>query len=192
MQLIRATDCRRMKWKNGGGETAEVAISPPQSSLESFDWRISLARVETDGPFSAFAGVDRSLAVVDGAGLRLQVAGREAMELSALSSACAFPADIPTSATLIAGPITDLNVMTRRGRFEHRLAREELLASRLLQLDAALTFVVGASGSVRASRAGQTLTIGTQDTLACGGSGPPVMLVPEGAASVFVIELNPR
>ena len=34
-----------------------------------------------------------------------------------------FPGDMPTSAQLTAGEIVDLNVMTRRDRFEHRLSR---------------------------------------------------------------------
>ena len=50
-----------MPWKNGGGETAEIAVSPPGAALDDFDWRLSMARVETDGPFSAFPGIDRTL-----------------------------------------------------------------------------------------------------------------------------------
>jgi environmental stress-induced protein Ves len=191
MQVVRAADYRRMKWRNGGGETAEVAISPPGSLLDAFDWRISMARVETDGPFSAFAGVDRSLAIVDGAGLRLQITGRAPLELSTSSAPCVFPADVPTTATLIAGAITDLNVMTRRDRCKHRLRREELPASRLLQLDAPVTYVVCGGGRVRASRDGQTLVIDAHDALDCRGSGAAITLAPEGVATVFVVELTP-
>ena len=36
-----------------------------------------------------------------------------------------FGGETPTSAQLLAGEITDLNVMTRRGRFNHRLTRIE-------------------------------------------------------------------
>ncbi len=59
MRVIRSTDYRRMPWKNGSGETAEIAIWPDGVALDAFDWRISMARVAADGPFSAFAGVDR-------------------------------------------------------------------------------------------------------------------------------------
>ncbi len=43
-----------MPWKNGGGETAEIAVFPPSADLSEFGWRISMATVSSDGPFSAF------------------------------------------------------------------------------------------------------------------------------------------
>ena len=64
-----------MRWKNGGGETAEIAVSPPGAALDAFDWRLSMAKVETDGPFSAFPGIDRTLAILEGEGIRLSVGG---------------------------------------------------------------------------------------------------------------------
>jgi environmental stress-induced protein Ves len=65
-----------MPWKNGGDETTEVAAGPPGASLETFDWRISMAHIAQSGPFSLFPGVDRTLAVLSGVGIRLSVAGR--------------------------------------------------------------------------------------------------------------------
>src|SRR5690606_24981691 len=52
-----------MPWKNGGGTTLQLAISPKGASLEDFAWRISSAQVAVDGAFSSFPGADRSLAV---------------------------------------------------------------------------------------------------------------------------------
>ena len=71
MQVVRAASYRRMPWKNGGGETIEMLASPAGVSLETFDWRISMASVVADGPFSSFAGIDRTLGIIDGAGLVL-------------------------------------------------------------------------------------------------------------------------
>ena len=48
-------------WKNGGGETAEIAVSPAGAGFDDFDWRISTAIVAQSGPFSGFPGVDRVL-----------------------------------------------------------------------------------------------------------------------------------
>lgn len=53
-------------WKNGGGETAEVLCHPAGAAFDDFDWRISTARVDRSGPFSAFPGVDRVLTVLEG------------------------------------------------------------------------------------------------------------------------------
>ena len=30
-----------MPWKNGGGETTEIAVSPPGAGLDDFDWRVA-------------------------------------------------------------------------------------------------------------------------------------------------------
>ena len=113
-KIIRAADCRRMKWKNGGGETAEIAVFPEGAALDDFDWRVSMARVETDGPFSAFPGVDRTLAILEGEGLVLRVANQNPVELTGRSEPLSFPADAPTTARLIAGPITDCEGHGRR------------------------------------------------------------------------------
>jgi environmental stress-induced protein Ves len=123
MRIIRARDCKITPWKNGGGSTTEIAIGPAGASLDSFDWRVSMARVASDGPFSDFAGIDRTLAVVKGSGLVLTIGKDTPVTLSTGADPVRFPGDTPTSARLTAGEITDLNVMTRRGRFSHRLQR---------------------------------------------------------------------
>ncbi|QPF87327.1 HutD family protein [Bradyrhizobium genosp. L] len=123
MRIIRASDCRSTAWKNGGGSTTEIAVAPSGASLDNFDWRISMARVASDGPFSEFAGIDRTLAVVAGSKLALTIGDAAPIVLDSDSSPISFAGDTPTSARLTAGAITDLNVMTRRGRFAHRLLR---------------------------------------------------------------------
>src|SRR5437764_6708185 len=110
MRLIRPADHRRMIWKNGGGETREIALAPPGAALDGFDWRISPARIATDGPFSRFPGIDRTLMILEGGGIRLTLDGSAPVDLTADSEPIAFHGDVPASATLIAGPVTDLNV----------------------------------------------------------------------------------
>ncbi|WP_213769766.1 HutD family protein [Bradyrhizobium sp. dw_78] len=121
MKIIRAIDCRTTRWKNGGGSTTEIAAEPAGASLDTFDWRISMAQVASDGPFSEFAGIDRTLAVVRGRGLMLTIGANAPVTLGRGSDPVQFAGDLATSARLVAGEITDLNVMTRRRRFSHRL-----------------------------------------------------------------------
>jgi len=123
VKIVRASECRTTAWKNGGGSTTEIAVAPPHASLDSFDWRVSMARVASDGPFSEFAGIDRTLAVVTGGGLLLTIGEAAPIVLDRNSDPISFAGDTPTSARLAADAITDLNVMTRRGRFAHRLLR---------------------------------------------------------------------
>jgi uncharacterized protein len=117
-RLIRNQDLVLAPWKNGGGTTAEVASFPEGSTLDTFGWRISMADVASDGPFSNFPAIDRTLIVVEGAGIEVEVAGTS-HRLDPQSPLLSFPGDVPTQARLLSGPIRDLNVMTRRGRFSH-------------------------------------------------------------------------
>lgn len=114
-----------MPWKNGAGETAEIAVFPKDAELADFGWRISMATVASEGPFSAFPEVDRTLTILSGSGIELDVAG-ELLTLTTHSAPHAFPADVATSARLIADTVVDLNVMTRRGKFQHQVERLQL------------------------------------------------------------------
>lgn len=121
MRILRASDHRQMPWKNGGGFTTEVAVSPSGAAISDFDWRISMARVPSSGAFSTFADIDRVLAVLEGE-MRLTIGNGEAALIGPASPAIAFPGDVPTSAEVIRA-VTDLNVMARRGRFSASVRR---------------------------------------------------------------------
>ncbi len=112
--VLRSDDHARMPWANGGGTTYQVATSPEGAGLDEFDWRVSLADVDSGGPFSTFPGIDRILMVVEGPGMELVVDGRF-VPLGPLDP-LRFDGAADTSATLVDGPTRDLNVMTRRGR----------------------------------------------------------------------------
>ena len=190
MRLIRATDCRRMPWKNGRGETAEIAICPAGAPFDKFDWRVSMARVEADGPFSLFDGIDRTLAILDGAGLRLRIAGRPMTEITPSSAPCTFAADVATDATLVAGPITDLNVMTRRGRATHSVRRQDFAAVARLEGHAQTTLVVCATGRLGVATANGNQQLEPKDTVVLDLGDGPIVISPEPQASAFIIELE--
>jgi environmental stress-induced protein Ves len=189
MRVLRAADYRVMPWKNGGGTTTEIAVSPDGVGLDDFDWRISMARVETSGPFSSFAGIDRTLSVLEGDGVVLDIAGRPPERLTADSAPFAFPGDVRTSAALIGGPITDLNVMTRRGRMAHEVERrpfsdEIRIAPRA---DTTLVLAVGAGATLFTHDAP---SLGPLDTLILDRDSPELRLQPNGQGLLFVIGLH--
>ena len=70
-----------------------------------------------------FPDIDRTLAVINGSGLKLTIGNNAAVTLQRASDPISFAGDVATSARLIAGEIVDLNVMTRRRSFRHRLRR---------------------------------------------------------------------
>lgn len=111
MRIIRPGNFTTQPWKNGGGVTHEIARSDDESGLI---WRLSLAEVASDGPFSAFPGLERILTVIDGAGLILDTAGGPiaAHPLGPVR----FSGDLPIDARLIGGPVRDLNLIFDPGR----------------------------------------------------------------------------
>lgn len=113
MRLIRAADLPGIPWKNGGGVTREVAVWPPGAGFETFDWRLSMADIAQDGPFSLLPGVDRVLILMQGAGLVLEGVAPAAM---APGDRADFPGEAAVTGRLTAGPVRDLNLMLRRGR----------------------------------------------------------------------------
>ncbi len=122
MRLLRFEDLTVVPWKNGGGVTREIAVHAEPAVHPEFLWRISVATVDKAGPFSRFDGVDRSIAVLQGRGMRLD-GGAAGVTLTPQSPPYAFPGEAPIEAELLDGPTTDLNVMTRRGLFSHRMER---------------------------------------------------------------------
>lgn len=173
MQILRAENYRRMKWKNGGGETAEIAVFPEDAALDAFGWRISMASVAADGPFSSFAGVDRTLSVLDGAGIVLDVEGRDRVTLGTNAPPQAFPADAPTTAVLVDGPITDLNVMTRRGRYSHKVTRHHLDGTVDLKAEGETVVVFCQAGRAVLETGDSRAELGRFDAAICeDGDGP--------------------
>lgn len=123
MRVLRFADYRRMPWRNGGGETIEIAVSPEGAGLDNFDWRISMAKVESDGPFSQFEGVERTLSVLEGQGIALSIHGLPPVSLGKARAPFRFDASLKTDAKLNDGAILDLNVMSRKGVASHHCYR---------------------------------------------------------------------
>jgi environmental stress-induced protein Ves len=124
VKVLRSRDYLRTPWKNGGGETLQVAIWPPGATIDRFDWRISLSAVTSDGPFSTFPGVDRTLCLTGGTRIDLTVDGVSTAVIGPLG-ALRFAGDAHCFAHLPDGPISDLNVMSRRSAFDHSVRAVE-------------------------------------------------------------------
>ena len=115
MRILRWEDYKVMPWKNGGGTTTEIAVFPPASGLggEPFQWRVSIADVATDGPFSKFNGYDRHIMLLEGQGMRLEIDEADALDLLPFRPA-SFSGDWTVSGLLTGGPVRDFNLMVAR------------------------------------------------------------------------------
>ena len=128
-----------MQWRNGAGTTLEIAAVP---ASDAWDWRLSLAEVPTDGPFSALPGVDRALVVASGAGLILRIDDQE--HTIRHRDIFRFDGGSDTVCSLLDGPVRDLNLMVRRDADigQPSLDLISLVAGSPVDLGDALGFVV--------------------------------------------------
>jgi uncharacterized protein len=189
MHIILSSQYKTMQWKNGGGETTVIAISPEGAGLDNFDWRVSMACVASDGPFSSFSGVDRSVAILAGEGMRLAVEGRPPITLTATTTPFSFAADLPTQAHLLGGPITDLNVMTRRDRFAHRVNRLDLVTPLSVPFTLTEALLLCVDGAIRVDTSEGTAMLGAGDTLHS-AEGSIWWLSPAVRSVAFLIEFT--
>jgi environmental stress-induced protein Ves len=118
-RVIRFKDLPSMPWKNGGGSTVELITSPQGATINDFEFRISVATVSQDGPFSLFPNIDRTLALVDGQGLTLHLAGEPDIVIDDATPFASFAGETSIHATVNNGTTMDFNVMTNRGRCSH-------------------------------------------------------------------------
>lgn len=110
--LLYLRDRATTPWPNGAGSTKQVAISPPGATTANFDWRVSIATIDSESPFSRFDGVDRWLMPLGPNGMTLRVEG----ETTRLASreAFAFSGESTIGAIKVRQTSLDINLMVRR------------------------------------------------------------------------------
>jgi environmental stress-induced protein Ves len=109
VEIIRAAEYREVPWKNGGGLTYEIAA-------DDF-WRVAIAVIDRDGPFSDWRGFDRTILALDGGRVFLDI-GEESIELRP-GEPYEFAGETVVAARIEGGPARDLNVMTARSEYTH-------------------------------------------------------------------------
>lgn len=112
IEIISPTQFKTVPWKNGKGETIEMAINS-SGTLDDFDWRLSMASVVEDGIFSNFSGYTRNLILIAGDGINLQHNDSKIDKLTHLLDYATFDGGNKTVGNLPSGEITDFNVITR-------------------------------------------------------------------------------
>ncbi|MBR8184204.1 HutD family protein [Burkholderia ambifaria] len=128
-------------WRNGGGVTKTIATGGSQ-------WRVSLASIERDGPYSRFPGMSRVSLVLSGNGVTLQ--NRDSVVQLRPLVVATYDGDKVWDATLVDGPSMALNAMTVKGRYRAnvRLVNEPVVvrpgcAVVAIALDRGCTFAEG-------------------------------------------------
>lgn len=84
-------------------------------------WRVSVATIERDGPFSCYPGVDRISMLLAGTALQLVGSDPAATQQIGLHQCACYPGEAQLLAHVTGAPLQCLNVMTRRGLCQARL-----------------------------------------------------------------------
>ena len=189
MRLIRSAGLAANAWKNAGGETRQIAVSPTGADLDAFDWRLSMATVAKDGPFSAFPGVSRTLCLLTGDGLELRFDDGRTSTLRP-GDRTDFAADSPVHGRLTGGPVGDLNIMVRRAAVRAAIRQVQIKRHAELHLPWAEAALFVVSGQVAAQGPGEANTAGRHDTWLF-GAGHCGAVCLEGAATLIVMGFDP-
>lgn len=192
MRHYTAESYVRMPWKNGAGFTTEVARSGP---VEGYDWRLSIADVAADGPFSSFPDYWRIITVLEGAGMHLTVDGQPSGALGPFT-AFTFDGASRTECALVGGPIRDFNLIYRKNRVDSRLTWVELSDAQHLVTAAPTVLIFAAVGQAALRHSGASeLLLGEQELARIeNGSGAVLTIDIEGEPGdhAAVIELWTR
>lgn len=78
-RVVGSESHTRMAWKNGCGETGQVAVHPPAADFakDAFLWRLSVSTVRASCSYSLLPGYDVALLLLDGKPLHLHHNGCE-------------------------------------------------------------------------------------------------------------------
>lgn len=143
--VVRLADIPATPWRNGGGVTRELATWPDAGD---WSWRMSVADVDKSGPFSKFDGIERWFAVLEGAGVQLDVSGVP-YRVTSDDAPLFFDGASETGCELIDGKTRDFNLMVRRGSKPSRMVRVEgRFAEALNAIKTIAVYAYGSSATV--------------------------------------------
>jgi environmental stress-induced protein Ves len=165
VRALRSVDYSRTRWKNDGGWTTEIARSEDPRGAD-FRWRVSIAEIETNGPFSSFPGVVRDLLLLEGSGIELDIDDHASLRLSGRFERAHFDGESQVQCRLLAGATRDFNVMARRDAVRAEIVARPLVGAMVVFPEAGTEWLVHVfAGHASARNAGMRLALETCDSL---------------------------
>lgn len=190
-RILPAAGYRRERWKNGAGWTRRIHAESRADGGEGWDWRLSIAEIEEDAPFSAFPGVERELVLIEGNGMRLRFDDGDVHELQPPHGRLRFAGERALVGELVDGPTRDFNLMWRREGVDAQLWHRPLVGSMAVFVAPGETWAVHVlAGSVAFEREdGQpVLSAGDTALLACDERRSFLL---EGAGEALLVRVSP-
>lgn len=191
LRRLRPADYRVMPWKNGLGTTTEIAVHPPGAGLDAFVWRLSVADLLASGPFSTFAGYNRTLVQIEGAPMTLSHDGGAAHRLR-LFTPYAFAGEVGTFGALNPPPARDFNVMVRRDHARAEVRAHDLAKGATASFggEVAVLFAYVVRGAAHVDAGGEVSALIANETLVGADVRALAITAGEEGAVVLVVAIR--
>ena len=189
-RVVPANEYRRERWRNGAGWTREIAAEPAQGQ---WTWRLSIAEIEQDAPFSRFEGIDREIVLLSGNGVRLHFDDGSVHALEPPHGRLRFAGEAGVHGTLIDGATQDFNLMWRRDAIEAQMWHRPLVGPMVIFADPGTTWVVHLlAGQARFADDSGLPSLNAGDTALLQAGETRLRHVLDGGGEVLLARLQPR
>ncbi|MUV15594.1 HutD/Ves family protein [Noviluteimonas gilva] len=189
-RVVPANEYRRERWRNGAGWTREIAAEPAHGE---WAWRLSIAEIEQDAPFSRFEGIDREIVLLSGNGVRLHFDDGNVHALEPPHGRLRFAGEAGVNGVLIDGATQDFNLMWRRDAIEAQLWHRPLVGPMVIFADPGTTWVVHLlAGQARFADDSGLRPLAAGDTALLQAGDARLRHVLDGGGEVLLAQLRPR
>lgn len=188
--VVPANEYRRERWKNGAGWTREIVRVPDQAD---WIWRLSIAEIEQNAPFSAFSGIERELVLLSGNGLRLRFDDGETHTLLPPHERLRFAGERGVTGELVDGPTHDFNLMWRREEIDAELWHRPLVGPMVIFIEPGTTWVAHMlAGTARFADDSGLPDLAAGDTAFMRAGDERRRHVLDGGGEALLIRIQPR
>jgi len=188
-RVVPANEYRRERWRNGAGWTREIAAEPEGD----WAWRLSIAEIEQDGPFSRFPGIDREIVLLSGNGVRLRFDEGGVHALEPPHGRLRFAGEAGVHGELIDGVTQDFNLMWRRDLVDAQLWHRPLVGPMVIFADAGTTWAVHLlAGQARFADDSGLPSLQAGDTALLRAGDTRLRHVLDGGGEVLLVQLRPK
>jgi hypothetical protein len=198
-RVIPANEYVRERWRNRLGWTREIVRMGQRREAggvvwtqadKDWDWRLSIAEIESDAAFSAFPGIDRELMLLAGNGLRLRRDGA-VDTLSPPHDRLRFAGEDKVGGELLDGRVQAFNLMWRRGRVHVESWHRPLVGPMVIFAEPGAAWVVHLiAGQAAFPDDSGLAALEAGDTAVLQAGGQRLRHVLEGGGEAFLVKLG--